>query len=298
MKIIMSGAGGFVGQKLVDALGARSDAVIRLVRRSPKDPSAEIEWRPDAGELDPAAVSGADVVINLNGRNISDGRWTDSVKTELRSSRIDSTRTLVSAIAAAEAPPPLLINASATGYYGDRDDEELDESSHRGSGFLAELTADWEEAAGAARSDDTRVVPIRLAMVLGREGGALGKMLTPFKLGLGGPIGNGRQFWPWIAMDDVVAAVEHVIDHEAIDGPVNLVAPESVTCRDFARALGGHLGRPAVLPAPAFAVKAALGEMAEALLLASTRVKPDVLGKTGYRFTAPTLAEAFRIILD
>jgi uncharacterized protein (TIGR01777 family) len=298
MKVIISGASGFVGTALTTALRARADTVIHLVRRPPEDPATEVQWRPADGVLDPDVVSGADVVINLNGRNISSGRWNDDVKAELRSSRLDSTGTLVSAIGRSDRPPRLLISASATGFYGDRGDDVLDENAARGDGFLAELAADWEAAAERARSDATRVALIRLGMVLGDDGGALDRMLLPFKLGLGGPIGNGRQRWPWIAMDDVVGAIQHVSDRDDIDGPVNLVAPEPVTSRDFARTLGDHLGRPAFLPAPTFAVKAALGEMAEALLLASTNVTPAVLEETGYRFKAPTLAEAFRLILD
>ena len=297
MKIIISGASGFVGTALSSALRSRGDTVVQLVRRQPADPATEIRWQPAEGELDPDAISGADVVINLNGRSISDGRWTDAVKSQLRSSRLESTGTLVRAIGRAAAPPSLLVSASATGYYGDRGDEVLDETAAGGEGFLADLAADWETAAEQARSDRTRVVEIRLGMVLGKDGGALDRMLTPFKLGLGGPIGAGDQWWPWIAMADVVGAVEHIIGRDDIDGPVNLVGPQPVTSRDFARALGGYLGRPAFLPAPAFAVKAALGEMAEALLLASTNVAPKALEESGYRFRAPTVAEAFRLEL-
>ena len=188
------------------------------------------------------------------------------------------------------------MNASATGYYGDRGDEPVDETAEAGDGFLADLAREWEDAAQAAQSETTRVVLLRLGMVLG-DGGALAKMLTPFKLGLGGPMGNGRQWWPWIAMGDVAGAVDHVLAHPEIRGPVNLVAPGAATSRDFARALGEHLGRPAVLPAPAFAVKAALGEMADALLFASTKAEPRALEATGYTFAAPTLADAFRQIL-
>jgi uncharacterized protein (TIGR01777 family) len=189
----------------------------------------------------------------------------------------------------------VLVNASATGFYGDRGDEIVDEGSAAGTGFLADLARDWEAAAEAADTT-TRIVVLRLGMVIG-NGGALKKMLPPFKLGLGGPVGSGRQWWPWIGMDDVIGATEHAIGHNQIEGPVNAVAPESATSRSFARALGKHLGRPAVLPTPAFAVKIALGEMAESLLLASTRVRPGVLEDTGYRFHTPTLAETFNATL-
>jgi uncharacterized protein (TIGR01777 family) len=296
MRIIVSGASGFVGTTLVAGLRRHGHEVATLVRRSAGDPS-ELRWDPAAGELDPAALSGADAVVNLNGRSISAGRWTPRVKGELRSSRLESTRTIVRAIAAADPAPPLLVNASATGFYGDRGDEELDESSPPGRGFLAELCREWESAALEAKPGGARVVLLRLGMVLGTGGGALERMLTPFRLGLGGPIGSGRQFWPWIAIDDVVGAVEHTLGCDGLAGPVNLVAPGAATSRSFARALGGHLGRPAVIPAPALAVRLGLGEMADALLLASTRVSPAALEATGYRFRAPSLAEAFRAVI-
>lgn len=296
MRIIISGASGFVGTALAGQLRRRGFEVTALVRRTPSDPGAEAFWDPARGELDAGVVSGADAIINLNGRSISQGRWTTRVKDELRSSRLDATRTIIAAIGRAASPPPLLINASATGFYGDRGDEALDEDSSPGTGFLADLARDWEAAALEARSDTTRVVLIRLGMILG-NGGALGKMLTPFKLGFGGPMGSGRQWWPWIAMDDVLGAVGHVLDHRGIRGPVNLVAPDAVTSKGFARSLGEHLGIPAIVPAPAFAVRLALGEMADALLLSSTRATPKVLEESGYRFKAPTLARAFGSIL-
>ncbi|MEE4271286.1 MAG: TIGR01777 family oxidoreductase [Thermoanaerobaculales bacterium] len=296
MKIILSGASGFVGTALVEDLRSRGAEVLTLVRRPAKPNGNERRWAPDRGELEPDIISGADAVINLNGRSIADGRWTSTVKAQLRSSRLESTRTIVEAIGRAEQPPALLINASATGFYGDRGGERLDETSDPGDGFLADLTVDWENAAAEAASPRTRVVCLRLGMVLG-DGGALDRMLTPFKLGLGGPMGNGRQFWPWITIADVAGAVGHTLATSEVDGPVNLVTPEPVTSKGFARALGKHLGVPAVVPAPAFAVKLALGEMAEELLLASAKVHPGVLSDTGYEFRAPTLAQAFRQIL-
>ncbi|MCU0304251.1 MAG: TIGR01777 family oxidoreductase [Thermoanaerobaculales bacterium] len=296
MKIIVSGASGFVGSTLVAGLRRHGHEVATLVRRAPADPT-ELRWDPAAGELDPAALAGADAVVNLNGRSISSGRWTPNIKDELRSSRLDSTRTLVRAMAGADPAPPLLVNASATGFYGDRGDEPLDESSPPGRGFLAELCREWEAAALEATTGGARVVLLRLGMVLGSGGGALERMLTPFKLGVGGPIGSGRQFWPWIAIDDVVGAVEHLLGRGDVEGPVNLVAPGEATSRGFARALGEHLDRPAVMPAPAFAVRLGLGEMADALLLASSRVRPAVLETSGYRFRAPALADAFHTII-
>ena len=296
MRIIISGASGFVGGALVAHLQNENHEIVRLVRRQPADNATERQWDPAASVLDPSALSGADVVINLNGRSISQGRWSAQVKDELRSSRLDATRTIVEAIARTDTPPPLFISASATGFYGDRGDESLSERSTRGDGFLADLAGDWETAALQGESDATRVVLLRLGMILG-DGAALAKMLPPFKLGFGGPMGNGRQWWPWIAMDDVLGAIDHVIARGDIRGPVNLVAPETATSKSFARSLGEYLGRPAIVPAPAFAVKLALGEMAEALLLSSTKVRPVVLEETGYEFRAPTLAAAFRRIL-
>ena len=296
MKIIVSGASGFVGGALVAHLRQQGYHVTSLVRREPTDPAIEARWDPVAGELDPKIISGADAFVNLNGLSISQGRWTPVVKDGLRSSRLDATRTIIDAIGRAAVPPQVLINASATGFYGDRGDEVLDEKSEPGRGFLADLSREWETAAMEAQSESTRVVLLRLGMILG-NGAALEKMLPPFKLGFGGPLGSGRQWWPWIAMSDVVGAVDHILSHEAIRGPVNLVAPEAVTSKGFARALGGQLGRPAIIPAPAFAIKLALGEMAEALLLSSTKATPKVLEDTGYRFKAPTLADAFQQIL-
>jgi len=295
MRILISGSSGFVGRALVDHLKRQGDDVTSLVRREPRGSGREIRWNPAAGKLDPAAVSGNDVVINLNGHSIA-GRWTDKTKAELRSSRLDATQTLARAIGHAETPPPLFISSSASGFYGDRGDRIVDESSQPGHGFLAELARDWENAALQANSGHTRVVTLRLGMVLG-DGGALRRMLTPFKLGVGGPVGTGDQWWPWVAMSDVVGAVDHIIGHHDIDGPVNVVAPGAATSRQFARALGRRIGRPAILPAPAFALRLAFGEMADQLLLASTKVAPRVLLETGYAFRSPTLETAFRSIL-
>lgn len=296
MKIIISGASGFVGGALIAHLRQRGSQVISLVRRAPADPATEVRWDPDTGDLDPQIVSGADAIINLNGRSISRGRWSPTVKRELQTSRLSATRTIVEAVSRAETPPALLINASATGFYGNRGNEELEEASAPGTGFLADLCREWEAAALEAKTGATRVALLRLGMVLG-DGGALEKMLPLFKLGFGGPMGSGRQWWPWIAMADVTGAVDWILDHPEIAGPVNLVAPESVTSKSFARALGEHFGIMAIVPAPAFAVKLALGEMAEALLLSSTKAVPKVLEDTGYRFRAPTLETAFRQIL-
>jgi len=297
MKIIVSGASGLVGTALTSGLEGDGHEVVRLVRRPVRGGAGEAAWDPSRGSLDPAVLSGADAVINLNGRSIAAGRWSEPVKAELRSSRLEATATLVRAIAAASTAPPLLLSASATGFYGDRGEELVDESSAAGTGFLAELARDWEAAAAAAASEQTRVVLLRLGMVVAGDGGALQKMLLPFKLGLGGPIGSGRQFWPWIGIDDVVGAIRFALGAPALSGPVNLVAPQETRCKDFTRTLGRVLGRPAFLSVPAAAVKLALGEMADALLLASTRVRPRALLDAGYTFEYPTLEEALRSAL-
>jgi uncharacterized protein (TIGR01777 family) len=282
---------------LVPSLEAAGHEVVRLVRATTAKGFHEAAWDPAAGKIDPAVIAGADAVINLNGRSIAEGRWNAAVKEELRSSRLDSTSTLAGAINASEHPPRILVNASAVGFYGDRNDEALDEDAPVGSGFLAELSRDWEAAALGASSDRTRVVLLRLGMVLAREG-ALGKMLTPFKLGVGGPIGSGRQFWPWIGIDDVCGVTEFVLEHDEISGPVNTVGPEELRCSDFARVLGRVLSRPAFMPLPAFAARMALGEMADSLLLASQRVRPKVLLDNGYRFRCPSLDSAIRFALS
>jgi hypothetical protein len=296
MKITISGASGLVGQALTKSLARQGHEIVRLVRTPKSRGADEASWNPAEGQLDPAAIDGADAVINLNGRNIGAGRWTAAVKKELRTSRLNATQTLVEAIGRSERPPRLLINASATGFYGERGDEELDEQASAGDGFLADLARDWEAAALEAQSETTRVVLLRFGMILADDG-ALRKMLTPFKLGAGGPIGSGRQYWPWIDIDDVCGITASVLKHGDLQGPINAVAPEQVRCKQFTSTLGRVLGRPAIIPLPAFAARLALGEMADGLLLASTRVRPAVLEKAAYTFRSPDLETALRRIL-
>jgi uncharacterized protein (TIGR01777 family) len=297
MRIVVSGASGLVGSALLPSLEAAGHDVVRLVRTSKSEGPGTAPWDPVAGEIEPAVIDGADAIINLNGRSIAEGRWSPTAKEELRTSRLDSTRTLVNAIGGSEEPPRLLINASAVGYYGDRGDELLDERSSIGEGFLAELSRDWERAALGASSERTRVALLRLGVVVAR-GGALGRMLTPFKLGLGGPIGSGRQFWPWIGIEDVCEIMDFILGHEKIEGPVNAVAPQEIRCSEFARTLGKVLSRPAFMPLPGFAARLALGEMADSLLLASQRVRPQVLEANGYEFRHPSLDQAIRSALS
>lgn len=298
MKIVISGASGLIGRSLTSDLETAGFDVLRLVRTdSTTTDEHTAPWNPDKGQLDAALLAGADAVINLNGRNVGADRWTSGVKESLRSSRLRPTRTLVEAIQSADPAPPLLINASAVGYYGDRGEEVLDESSAPGQGFLADLSRAWEDSALAAQSETTRVVLLRFGMVVA-NGGALAKMLTPFKLGLGGPIGSGSQWWPWVAMADVVGAFRFAMNHQEIDGPVNVVSPEAVRCRDFTRTLGQVLRRPSAMPLPAFAARIAIGEMADHLLLASARVRPAALESHGFSFRVPQLEDAIRQALE
>lgn len=292
MKVLISGSSGMVGSALVPALEAAGHRVVRLVRDEPALPGTAVTWDPTAGRLDPASLSGMEAVVNLNGSNIGEGRWTERRKQELRSSRLRPTELLVKTIGRLEPPPRVFVNASAVGYYGDRGDEVLDESAGPGEGFLADLTRDWEATAAAA-AGHTRVVLLRLGMVVGR-GGALGRMLPAFRLGLGGPIGSGRQWWPWIGLDDVVAVVARALTDVSLQGPLNLVAPHEVRCREFTSSLGRVLQRPAVMPLPALAARLALGEMAESVLLASARVRPAALLDAGFAFAFPLLEPALR----
>ena len=293
MRIIISGASGLVGTALFPDLEQRGHEVVRLVRPPHRPGESEATWNPAKGELDPSVLDGADVVINLNGRSIGQGRWNAGVKDELRTSRIDATRTIAAAIGRCQSPPSLLINASAVGYYGDRGDEVLDENSPPGRGFLADLSRDWEQAALSAASNSTRVVLLRFGMIVA-NGGALQKMLLPFKLGLGGPMGSGRQFWPWVAMADVLGVIRFAMDNPDFSGPINVVSPEETRCSDFTRTLGSVLRRPAILPMPAFAARLALGEMGDALLLASQRVRPKALEDAGYAYEVSGLDPAIR----
>lgn len=296
MKIIVSGASGLIGGALCQHLGEKGHEVLRLVRREPGSDD-EIEWHPDQGRVDAGRLEGLDGVCHLAGENIAAGRWTAARKRRIEDSRIGGTNLLARALATAERGPRVLVSASAIGYYGDRGEEVLEESSAPGRGFLPDVCRAWENATDAARDAGIRVVTPRVGVVLSPAGGALAPMLLPFKLGLGGPIGAGRNWMSWISLDDLVRVLAFALEEERLEGPVNAVAPAPERFKDFARTLGRVLARPAFLALPAFAVKLALGEMAKELLLASARVRPARLEGSGFRFEHGSLESALRHVL-
>lgn len=297
MKILVTGSSGLIGSQLVPFLTTGGHAVVRLVRDGTGKPDGTVVWDPEKGTIDRAALEGLDAVVHLAGENIAGGRWTAAKKARIYSSRVDGTRLLVEALAGLKRPPRTLIAASAIGYFGHRNDDILDEDSASGGGFLADVVREWEAATQPAAQAGMRVVNLRFGIVLSAAGGALATMLPPFRLGLGGPIGSGEQFMSWIAIDDVIGAVLHALASADLSGPVNTVAPNPVTNREFATTLGRVLSRPALLPLPAFAVKLLFGEMGEELLLSSTRVQPERLKQSGYEFRFPELEGALRHVL-
>lgn len=278
--IAVTGSHGLIGSALIRDLTATGHEIRRVARDAV------------TGALDLRAVGGADAVVHLAGENIASGRWTLERKRRIHDSRVVTTRALAEALAALQRPPRVLVSASGINAYGDRGDERLTEESARGHGFLADLCRDWEGATAPAESHGVRVVHLRIAMVLSPHGGALPKMLTPFRLGAGGVVGSGNQWMSWIALDDLVGVIRHALATEALRGPVNAVAPAPVTNREFTRALATAVRRPAFMPLPAFAARLFFGEMADALLLSSARGEPARLLATGYVFRYPTLPDA------
>jgi uncharacterized protein (TIGR01777 family) len=301
MKIIVTGASGLVGSALVPALITQGHQVTALVRRvskhKPQANVTEVEWEPATGQLDAARLVGHDAAVHLAGEPIAAGRWTAAKKQRIRASRVESTRLLADTLARLQTRPRVLVCASAIGYYGTRGAEVLTEASAPGNDFLSEVCREWEAAAEPARAAGIRTVHLRFGIVLSKEGGALAQMLTPFQLGIGGPIGNGRHYMSWLALDDAVGMIEHALTDENLAGAVNAVAPQPVTNSEFAKTMGRVLGRPALLPMPAFALRFALGEMADALLLSSARVAPERLQAAGYQFKYPQLEGALRHVL-
>lgn len=298
MKIVLAGASGFVGTALAAALRAAGHEVGALVRRRPRGPE-ESAWDPRRGEIDRRFLGGADALVNLAGENVAAGRWTAARRARLRQSRVDPVHTLVAALRGLERPPAVFLCASAVGYYGDRGDAVVSEADARGPGFLADVCAAWEEAAQAAEALGVRTVRLRFGLVLAAHGGALQRMLPAFRLGLGGRLGSGRQWMSWISLADTLGALQHALADTRCRGPLNLVSPRPVTNAEFARELARALRRPATLPAPAWALRLALGRgLADEALLASTRAEPAGLRRLGYTFRHPDLPAALAAALS
>jgi uncharacterized protein (TIGR01777 family) len=300
--VAITGATGLIGTALAASCardGMRVSALVRDTRRGAERlPSATLfPWDSTAGPPPDAAFEGVDVVVNLVGESIASGRWSEARKKRLRDSRVVGTRAVVDVLRGLPVRPRLLISASGIGFYGDRGDEILTETSSLGKGFIAELGRDWEAEAMKAEEIGVRVVLLRSGLVLARDGGMLRKILPPFRLGLGGKIGGGAQWMPWIHLDDEIGLIRHAMEHESVRGPLNLVAPEPVTNAEFVRALGETLGRPTAFTAPAFALRLALGTMTDELLLASQRAMPVRTMETGYVFRHPLLREALGQLL-
>ena len=295
MKIAVAGATGFIGQALVAHLGAAGHRVVRLVRRGADASRGDVTWDPAKGVLDPAALDGVQAVVNLAGEPVAE-RWTADRKRRIKSSRVEGTTLIAKTLVGLARPPRVLVNASAIGIYGDRGDEVLDESAKPGTGFLADVAQAWEASAAPAVERGIRTVLARFGIVLGAAGGALEKMLPPFKLGAGGRLGSGKQWMSWVTLDDVVAAIDYAITSDRVIGPVNVVAPHPVTNADFTHELGAALHRPSVATVPAFALRFAYGEMGEAVLLASQRVVPAALERAGFLFKHTILGDALKQI--
>ena len=293
--IAITGASGMLGSNLLSALSSNGHHVIPLRRGTGPSEGSGAFWDPNGGGFcNPQAVEGIDTVVHLAGENIATGRWTAHKKQRIRRSRVDATGYLVRSLSLMPNPPKTFVCASAIGIYGDRGKEELTESSKPGSGFLADVCRDWEAAAAEGEEAGIRIVQLRIGVVLSAQGGALAKMLTPFKLGLGGIVGSGKQYWSWVGLQDVIAVLQEAVLNESLRGPVNVVSPGAVTNHDFTKILGRILRRPTIFPLPAFAAKLMLGEMAEDLLLGSARVVPEILTTTGFQFQHANLETCLR----
>jgi uncharacterized protein len=295
MNVLISGATGLIGSALIPALETGGHWVIRLTR-SPRS-NEDVGWDPAAGEIDASHLEDLDAVVHLAGESIAEGRWTPQKKRRIMDSRTRGTRLLAETIADLFEPPKVLVSASAVGYYGDRGNELLREESGPGSDFLAEVCKAWEAAADPAREAGIRVVHPRFGLVLSTEGGALARTLPIFRLGGGGRIGSGRQYWSWVAIDDVVGAILHALTDNSVEGPVNVGSPNPLTNAEYTKILGQVLNRPTIFPLPAPMARLALGEVADALLLASQRIEPAKLKETGYEFRYLELEGALRHLL-
>lgn len=295
MKVLVTGSHGLIASALIPRLQGDGHTVTRLVRQSPGP--GELQWDPEGGTIDRGGVEGHDAVVHLAGVGIGDHRWTAQHKRAVLDSRVKGTRLLSETIAGLEQKP-VLVSGSAVGYYGNRGDEQLTEASAPGDDFLAEICTQWEAATAAADAAGIRVVHLRTGIVLSKGGGAIKQMLTPFKLGVGGKLGSGRQWFSWIHIDDEVGAILHALTHDDVRGPLNAVAPNPVTNADFTKALGRALHRPTVVPVPSFGLRLLFGrEMADTMLLSGQRVLPTVLQQSGYQFVQPDLDTALASVV-
>ena len=295
MRIAVTGASGLIGSALVPHLRSQGHEVIRLVRRAAVAPD-EVMWDPMTGTVDLDGLAGTEAVVHLAGAGVGDHRWTDDYKREILDSRVNGTQTIVKAITSIEPVPRVLVSASAIGWYGDTGDRIVDETAPAGSGFLADVVRAWEAAADPARTAGIRVVHPRTGLVVSGDGGAWARMFPLFRLGLGGKLGSGRQYWSWISLRDEIRALTFLIDRDDLSGPVNLTGPTPVTNADVTQVMGRVMHRPTLLPAPAFALKAALGEFSTEVL-GSARVVPSVLEQAEFSFQDPTIESAIRTAL-
>ncbi|MCC6451583.1 MAG: TIGR01777 family protein [Acidobacteria bacterium] len=296
MRILICGASGLIGKALTTTLEAKGCELLLAGRKEPQD-ERQTKWTIEDGFAEPERLEGLDAVIHLAGESVSALRWTDEKKAAIRSSRVDGTRSVVDALAKLKSRPKVLISGSAVGFYGDRDDEILTESSTAGDNFLAQTCREWEAESRRAEDAGIRTVLLRTGIVLSKDGGALATMLLPFKMGVGGVIGDGKQWMSWISLDDEIRAIEFVLEHEEVRGAVNLVSPNPVTNQEFTAALGEVLYRPTFIPLPEFAVSMLLGEMGDELLLSSTRVVPARLEQLGFEWQFPDLKPALEHVL-
>ncbi len=296
MKVAITGASGLVGSALSPFLSTGGHQVVHLVRRAPAS-RGEARWDPAAGAVDPSVLEGVDAVVHLAGENVAEGRWTEAKKARLRTSRLGPTRRLAETLAGLGRRPRVMISASAIGYYGDCGERWVCETDPPADDFLGRLAAEWEAATEPAAEAGVRVVNLRTGIVLSPAGGALGKMLMPFEAGLGGVVGPGTQYMSWVALDDLLGMIHHALDRPDLAGPLNATSPNPVRNAEFTKILGRVLGRPTIARVPAFVLRLAFGEMAEATLLASTRVRPERLQATGYGFRFPDLEGALRHVL-
>lgn len=298
--VVVTGSTGLIGSSLVRSLRAEGFRVVRAVRGEVDNPEEQLYWNPSEGRIDAGRFEGVDAVVHLAGANVAGERWTDNYKQKILNSRAQGTSLLSETLANLQNKPRVLVSASAIGYYGDRGDERLNEESPPGaeSEFLPTVCVNWEAACQAARDAGIRVINPRIGVVLSPDGGALSRMLTPFKMGAGGVVGSGKQYVSWISIDDVVAGLVYLVKNEELSGPVNLTSPNPVTNRELTKTLGEVLSRPTVVPMPAFAARAAFGQLADELLLASSRVIPERLAATDFHYQYPELEPALRHLLQ